>query len=53
MLKHLFNIGITLLFFFPVLGLYSAFAQLLASVLATYYLTKYYHAARMPWVVFV
>ncbi|KAJ7873378.1 MBOAT, membrane-bound O-acyltransferase family-domain-containing protein [Mycena olivaceomarginata] len=40
-LKHLFNIGITLLFFFP------------ASVLATYYLTKYYHAARMPWVVFV
>ncbi|KAJ6456381.1 MBOAT, membrane-bound O-acyltransferase family-domain-containing protein [Mycena sanguinolenta] len=51
-LKHVFNIAITMLFFFPVLHLYSAFAQLLASVLATFYITKYYHAPAMPWVVF-
>ncbi|KAJ7087231.1 endoplasmic reticulum protein [Mycena belliarum] len=51
-LKHLFNIGITLLFFFPILRLYSAFFQLLASILATYYLTRNYHGSKMPWVVF-
>ncbi|KAF7354960.1 hypothetical protein MSAN_01411100 [Mycena sanguinolenta] len=51
-LKHLFNLGITMLFFFPVLHLYGAFAQLLASVLATFYITKYYHSSAMPWVVF-
>ncbi|KAK7061370.1 MBOAT, membrane-bound O-acyltransferase family-domain-containing protein [Favolaschia claudopus] len=51
-LKHLFNIGITLLYFFPVLSLYSAFFQLLASVLATYIIAKYYHGSNMPWLVF-
>ncbi|KAJ7672880.1 MBOAT, membrane-bound O-acyltransferase family-domain-containing protein [Mycena rosella] len=51
-MKHLFNIGITLMFFFPVLQLYSAFFQLLASILATYYLTRYYQSSKMPWVVF-
>ncbi|KAJ7477135.1 endoplasmic reticulum protein [Mycena galericulata] len=51
-LKHLFNIAITLLFFFPILKLYSAFFQLLGSVLATYFLARYYHASAMPWVVF-
>ncbi|KAF8211544.1 MBOAT, membrane-bound O-acyltransferase family-domain-containing protein [Mycena galopus ATCC 62051] len=51
-LKHLFNLGITIFFFFPVLHLYGAFAQLLGSVLATFYIAKYYHASTMPWVVF-
>ncbi|KAJ7162609.1 endoplasmic reticulum protein [Mycena crocata] len=51
-LKHLFNIGITLLFFFPILNLYSAFFQLLASVLGTYCLTRYYNGPKMPWIVF-
>ncbi|KAJ6627426.1 endoplasmic reticulum protein [Mycena sp. CBHHK59/15] len=52
-LKHLFSIAITLLFFFPVLQIYSAFFQLLASVLGTYYLTRYYKSSKMPWVAFV
>ncbi|KAJ7179508.1 endoplasmic reticulum protein [Mycena filopes] len=52
-LKHLFNIAITLLFFFPVLKLYTAFFQLLASILGTYYLTRYYHGSNMPWIVFI
>ncbi|KAJ7667617.1 endoplasmic reticulum protein [Mycena polygramma] len=52
-LKHLFNIGVTLLFLFPVLKLYSAFLQLLASILGTYYITRYYHGSKMPWVVFI
>ena len=51
-LKHLFNIGITLFFFFPVLKVYGAFFQLLASVMATYTVTKYDRSSRMPWVVF-
>ncbi|KAF8875343.1 MBOAT, membrane-bound O-acyltransferase family-domain-containing protein [Gymnopilus junonius] len=40
-------------FFFPVLRLYSAFFQLLASILTTYFVTKYDKSKRMPWVVFV
>ncbi|KAJ7762829.1 endoplasmic reticulum protein [Mycena maculata] len=51
-LKHLFSVAITLLFFFPVLKLYAGFFQLLGSVLATYYLTRYYQGPMMPWVVF-
>jgi lysophospholipid acyltransferase len=50
-LKHLFNLGITLLFFF-VLRLYAAFLQLLASVLGTYYLARYHNGSSMPWIVF-
>ncbi|KAJ6538943.1 endoplasmic reticulum protein [Mycena capillaripes] len=51
-LKHLFNIGVTLFFLFPVLELYSAFFQLLASILGTYYIAKYHHGSLMPWIVF-
>jgi lysophospholipid acyltransferase len=52
-LRHVFNIGVALLFFFPVLKIYSAFFQLLASILATYFIAKYDKSSRMPWVVFV
>ncbi|KAJ7229069.1 endoplasmic reticulum protein [Mycena pura] len=51
-LKHLFSTAITLLFFFPVLRLYSAFFQLLGGSLATYYLAQYVHGPTMPWLVF-
>ncbi|KAF8960202.1 endoplasmic reticulum protein [Flammula alnicola] len=52
-LRHLYSISVALLFFFPVLKLYSAFFQLLASILATYYIAKFDKSAKMPWVVFV
>ncbi|KAJ7590774.1 endoplasmic reticulum protein [Mycena floridula] len=52
-LRHLFNVSVTLLFFFPILKLYSAFFQLLASVIVTYLLAKYDHSPGMPWKVFV
>ncbi len=51
-LKHLFNIAITLFYFFPVLKVYGVFFQLLASVLATYAVAKYDRSSRMPWLVF-
>ncbi|KAJ7067923.1 endoplasmic reticulum protein [Mycena amicta] len=50
--KHLFNIVISVIFFFPLLRLPVAFFQLLASMLATFFLTKYVHGSKMPWVVF-
>ncbi|KAF9563341.1 endoplasmic reticulum protein [Agrocybe pediades] len=52
-LRHLFSICVALLYFFPVLKIYSAFFQLFASILATYFIAKYDRSARMPWVVFV
>lgn len=51
-LKHAFSIAISILFFFPILKIYSAYAQLIASVLGTYYLAKLNHSSRMPWIVF-
>ncbi|KAH9483154.1 Lysophospholipid acyltransferase [Psilocybe cubensis] len=51
-LRHLYSIVVALLFFFPVLQIYSAFFQLLGSILATYFVTKYDKSSRMPWVVF-
>ncbi|PFH50329.1 hypothetical protein AMATHDRAFT_61246 [Amanita thiersii Skay4041] len=50
-LRHLFNIAVAL-FFFSVLKLYSAFLQLLGSVVGTYLIAKYDRSAKMPWVVF-
>lgn len=52
-LRHLFSICVALLFFFPVLKIYSAFFQLLASILATYFIAKYNKSSKMPWIVFV
>ncbi|EGO01516.1 hypothetical protein SERLA73DRAFT_103339 [Serpula lacrymans var. lacrymans S7.3] len=51
-LKHLFNICITLFYFFPVLNLYWGFAQLLGSVLGTYIIAASVRGPRMPWLVF-
>ncbi|KXN91169.1 Lysophospholipid acyltransferase [Leucoagaricus sp. SymC.cos] len=51
-LRHLFSISVAVLFFFPVLKIYSAFFQLLASILATYYIAKYDTSKKMPWRVF-
>ena len=52
-LRHLFSVSVALLFFFPVLRIYSAFFQLLGSVLATYFVAKYDTSKKMPWLVFV
>ncbi|KAF5364062.1 hypothetical protein D9756_000986 [Leucocoprinus leucothites] len=51
-LRHLFNVSVAVIFFFPVLKIYSAFFQLLASILATYYIAKYDKSKQMPWRVF-
>ncbi|KAF9443690.1 endoplasmic reticulum protein [Macrolepiota fuliginosa MF-IS2] len=51
-LRHLFSVSVAVLFFFPVLKIYSAFFQLLASILATYYIAKYDKSKKMPWLVF-
>ncbi|KIL67251.1 hypothetical protein M378DRAFT_74038 [Amanita muscaria Koide BX008] len=50
-LRHLFSIAIAV-FYFSLLDLCGAFFQLLASILATYYIAKYDRSARMPWIVF-
>ncbi|KIY45977.1 MBOAT-domain-containing protein [Fistulina hepatica ATCC 64428] len=50
--RHFFNIAIASFFFFPVLGIYSAFFQLLADILVTYFITKHVRSAAMPWIVF-
>jgi lysophospholipid acyltransferase len=52
-LRHLFNIGVAMLFYFPILKMYSAFFQLLASIMATYLVAKNNKSAAMPWIVFV
>jgi len=52
-LRHLFSIAIALFFFFPILKMYSAFFQLLASVIGTYVIARLNHSSRMPWIVFV
>ncbi|KAF8164820.1 endoplasmic reticulum protein [Crassisporium funariophilum] len=52
-LRHLFSILVAMFFFFPVLKIYSAFFQLLASISATYFIAKYHKGNSMPWVVFV
>ena len=50
--KHLFNVVITLFYFIPVLNLWSGFLQLLADVLATYYIAQNVKGKTMPWIVF-
>ncbi|KAF5337018.1 hypothetical protein D9611_002943 [Ephemerocybe angulata] len=52
-LRHLFSVTVAVLFFFPILKIYSAFFQLLASILATYFIAKYDKSSKMPWIVFV
>ncbi|KAF7775885.1 hypothetical protein Agabi119p4_4278 [Agaricus bisporus var. burnettii] len=51
-LRHAFHIVVSLIIFFPILQIYSAFFQLLAGILATYYIAKYDHSKHMPWRVF-
>lgn len=51
--RHMFNVAVALLFFFPVLRMHNAFFQLLASVLGTYFIARLDHSSRMPWIVFV
>lgn len=50
--KHLFNIAITLFYFIPVLNLWDGFLQLLADVIATYYIARNVKSQMMPWIVF-
>lgn len=52
-LRHLFSVVVAVFFFFPMLQIYSAFFQLLGSILATYLIAKYDKSSRMPWIVFV
>jgi lysophospholipid acyltransferase len=51
-LRHLFNIGVTLFYLLPMLGLYGGTLQLLGSTLATYFIAKTNTSASMPWIVF-
>ncbi|KAF9076609.1 MBOAT, membrane-bound O-acyltransferase family-domain-containing protein [Rhodocollybia butyracea] len=53
-LKHLFNIAVSLFFFFPMLGMYSGFLQLLGDILITYFTAKFSSKSKvMPWFIFV
>ncbi|KAF7313476.1 hypothetical protein HMN09_00503500 [Mycena chlorophos] len=52
-LRHLFSIVASTIILIPLLHLHTAFLQLLASILATFFITKYVHGKKMPWVVFV
>ncbi|KAJ8517364.1 hypothetical protein ONZ45_g5454 [Pleurotus djamor] len=50
--KHAFNIAVTLFYLLPVLNLYAGFFQLLADILATYFIAKHVRGPNMPWLVF-
>lgn len=51
-LKHLFNVFITLVYFIPVLNLWTGFLQLLLDVVATHVIAANIKGPNMPWVVF-
>ncbi|KAH9947320.1 MBOAT, membrane-bound O-acyltransferase family-domain-containing protein [Amylocystis lapponica] len=51
-LKHIFNISVTLTYLVAILNLWSGFLQLLAGVLATYYVAANVKGPNMPWIVF-
>ncbi|EJD00976.1 MBOAT-domain-containing protein [Fomitiporia mediterranea MF3/22] len=51
-IKHLFNIGVTMFYLLGMLELWSGAAQLLGSVLATYFIAKNVKSSNMPWIVF-
>lgn len=51
-LKHLFNVVITLVYFIPVLNLWTGFLQLLLDVVATYVIADRVKGPNMPWIVF-
>ncbi|OCH95961.1 MBOAT-domain-containing protein [Obba rivulosa] len=51
-LRHLFNLSITLIYLIPILNLWFGFLQLLADVIATYYIAKNARGPNMPWIVF-
>ncbi|TFK56239.1 MBOAT-domain-containing protein [Heliocybe sulcata] len=51
-LKHIFNLTVALIYFLPVLNLWSGFLQLLAGTVATYYVAKNVRRPDMPWIVF-
>ncbi|PAV20812.1 MBOAT-domain-containing [Pyrrhoderma noxium] len=50
--KHAFNIGVTMFYLLGMLNLWSGVAQLLGSILATYYVAKNVKGPSMPWIVF-
>ncbi|KZP15136.1 MBOAT-domain-containing protein [Athelia psychrophila] len=51
-MKHLFSVVVTLIYLLPVLKMYSAFLQLLGSVLGTYLIAAFVKGPNMPWIVF-
>ncbi|KAH8830966.1 endoplasmic reticulum protein [Flagelloscypha sp. PMI_526] len=51
--KHYFSIFVTFIYFFPILHLYVAFAELLADILATYVIAKNWRSSsKTPWFIF-
>ena len=52
-LKHLFNVLLSLFFLMPILQVPFDVAQILASVLGTYFLVAKIKSLNMPWIVFV
>ncbi|KZT20666.1 MBOAT-domain-containing protein [Neolentinus lepideus HHB14362 ss-1] len=51
-LKHIFNLSVALIYFLPVLNLWSGFSQLVVTTLATYYVAKNVRTPAMPRIVF-
>ncbi|KAH7876004.1 endoplasmic reticulum protein [Lentinula edodes] len=53
-LRHLFNISVSLFYFFPMLGMYTGFLQLLGDILITYFAAKFSSTSKvMPWFIFL
>ncbi|PCH41333.1 MBOAT-domain-containing protein [Wolfiporia cocos MD-104 SS10] len=50
--RHFFNVAITSFYLLPVLNMWTAYLQLLADVLITYFLAARVKSSYMPWVVF-
>ncbi|KAI0736106.1 MBOAT, membrane-bound O-acyltransferase family-domain-containing protein [Fomitopsis betulina] len=51
-LRHAFSLAVTSIYLLPIMNMWSAYIQLLADVLVTYYVAAYFKSSKMPWVVF-
>jgi lysophospholipid acyltransferase len=51
-IRHLFSIVVSLFYLIAIFQLYNGTAQLLASILTTYFICANVNGPRMPWIVF-
>lgn len=51
-IRHAFSVAVTSIYLLPIMNMWSAYIQLLADILFTYYVAAYVKSSKMPWIVF-